>query len=207
MDFRRTYRAAAVAYADLVSRIPADRLDSPGLGDWSLRDLIGHTASSGLREVPSAIATSAAELQVPSAEAYWAFARSAPRDMVEAAMAASTRDARETGKSFGDQPGTAVQDLAGRATAALAEAGDDDVVASAIGGMRLRDWITTRTFELAVHGLDTARAADLPFEVSAEVLADAAAMAARVAATVGDGAPVLRALTGRGALPEGFSII
>ena len=52
MDYRRTFRAAAVSFADLVSRLPADRWDSPGLGDWTLRELVGHTVSSALRQVP-----------------------------------------------------------------------------------------------------------------------------------------------------------
>jgi len=40
-----------------------------------------------------------------------------------------------------------------------------------------------------------------------DVLAEAAALAARVGVEVGDGATVLMALTGRRALPEGFCVL
>jgi hypothetical protein len=81
------------------------------------------------------------------------------------------------------------------------------VVATPIGGMRVRDWLPTRTFELAVHGLDLAAASGLDFPLSPAVLAEAAAMATATAAATGDGAVVLRALTGRTGLPPGFSVV
>jgi hypothetical protein len=73
--------------------------------------------------------------------------------------------------------------------------------------MRVRDWLPTRTFELVVHGLDAAEAAGVAYDLAPEAIAEAAAQAARVAAAVGDGPLVLRALTGRAALPEKFSIV
>jgi hypothetical protein len=68
--------------------------------------------------------------------------------------------------------------------------------------MRVADWLTTRTFELAVPGLDIAAAAGVLASMPDEVLAEAAVLAARVGVEVGDGATVLLALTGRRALPE-----
>jgi hypothetical protein len=78
-----------------------------------------------------------------------------------------------------------------------------------IGGMgiRLRQYLPTRIFELAVHGLDIARAAGVSFSLPNDVLADATALAARTAVTVGDGETVLMALTGRGSLPPSFSVV
>jgi hypothetical protein len=52
-----------------------------------------------------------------------------------------------------------------------------------------------------------ASAAGLPLYLPDEVLADAAALAARVGVEVGEGATVLLALTGRRALPEGFCVL
>jgi hypothetical protein len=76
-----------------------------------------------------------------------------------------------------------------------------------VGGMRVRDWLPTRTLELVVHGMDAAGAAGVPFEPPAAALAETAAVLARVAAAVGDGPAVIRALTGRGTLPAGFSVV
>ena len=205
MDFRRTYRAAAVSYAELVSRLPVD--SDVTFGDWSLRSLVGHTVSSAIRQVPEALAAPPAEIAVDSPEGYWALARSAPASLIQAAKAGSDADALSTGKQLGDDPATAVGELIGRATSALAEAGDDDLVATPVGGMRVRDWLPTRTLELVVHGMDAAGAAGVEFEPPAAAVAETAAVLARVAATVGDGPAVIRALTGRGALPAGFSVV
>jgi hypothetical protein len=39
-----TFNQAADAFSGLVSRIPDDVLRQPGLGEWDVRSLIGHTA-------------------------------------------------------------------------------------------------------------------------------------------------------------------
>ena len=223
MDYRRTFRTAAVSFVDLVSRLPADRWDGPGLGDWTLRDLVGHTASSALRQVPmvlaapaevpavrSAVPAAATRPALPSIaapEGYFAYARTVPADLYATAQQASTRDAHETARLLGDSPATTVGELAARATQALATAGDDDVVPTAAGAMRVRDWIPTRTFELVVHGLDVAQAADVPAGFTDDAVTEATLLATRIATMVGDGPAVLRALTGRAPLPDTFSAV
>ncbi|MFD0524135.1 maleylpyruvate isomerase N-terminal domain-containing protein [Paractinoplanes durhamensis] len=207
MDFRRSYRSAAVTYVDLVSRVPADKWDGPGLGDWTVRELVGHTVSSALRQVPVVLTTPGGEIVVSSAEGYWALARQVPADIYAAAVAASGDDAHATGLVLGDDPADAIRELAGRATQAVATAADDDVVLTAAGGMRVRDWLPTRTFELVVHGIDLAAATGVPHNFSPEAVAEATARAARVAIAVGEGEMLLRALTGRGELPPKFSIV
>jgi uncharacterized protein (TIGR03083 family) len=207
MDFRRTFRSAAIAYAGLVAAVPPDRLDDPGLGEWTLRELLGHTVSSALRQVPEVLASRAPQVDVETPEGYFAFARSAPPEMVAAAHAASTDDARASGEQLGADPADHVSMLIGRATEALSRVKDDDVVISAAGGMRVRDWIPTRTFELVVHGLDASAATGVPFDVPPETVAVSVMLAFRTATAVGDGVPLLRALTGRAPLPAGFSIV
>ncbi|BBH71382.1 hypothetical protein ACTI_80670 [Actinoplanes sp. OR16] len=207
MDYRRTYRSAAIAFADLVSRIPPDRLDGPGLGEWTLRDLLGHTVSSALRQVPQALSQQAPMLVVPAPEAYFAAVHRAPKELLAAARTASTDDARATGKALGDNPADAVSGFVGQATAALAAAGDDDLITTPAGGMRVRDWLPTRTFELTVHATDAAEASGQPISLDPDTLAETAALAARIAAAIGEGQVALRALTGRASLPAGFTVI
>ncbi|WP_433290734.1 maleylpyruvate isomerase N-terminal domain-containing protein [Actinoplanes sp. CA-030573] len=207
MDYRRTFRSAAVSYVDLVSRIPAKRWDLPALGDWTLRDLAGHTVSSALRQVPEVLGTPAEEVAVGTAEGFWAYAKNVPDDILAAYTAASGADAHATGLLLGADPAAVVGELAGRATQALAAAGDDDIVATPIGGMRAREWLRTRTFELVVHGIDTAAAGGVPHGIAPEALAEATTLAARLAVALGDGEALLRALTGRGELPPKYSIV
>jgi Mycothiol maleylpyruvate isomerase N-terminal domain len=207
MSFRDTYLAAADTFADLVVRMPTDGWDEPGLGEWTRRELVGHTASSALRQVPLVLANPAGHQEIVTPEGYWAFARSAPPEHVAAAVMASSVDARKTGDALGDDPADEIWHLVGAAAAALATVGDGDLVETPAGGMRVADWIPTRTFELAVHGMDVAASAGIPFLPPAGVLAECAALAARVAVAVGDGPMLLRALTGRAGLPDHFSVV
>jgi uncharacterized protein (TIGR03083 family) len=207
MSFRDTYLAAADAFADLVVRLPGAGWDTPGLGVWTRRDLVGHTVSSALRQVPPVLANPAGHQEILSPEGYWAFARSVPPEVYAAAVAASADDARKTGANLGSDPADEVRHLVGAAAEALAAAGDDDLVESAAGGMRVADWISTRTFELTVHGMDLAESAGVAFPLPGDVMAESAALAARVAVALGDGPLLIRTLTGRASLPDGFSVV
>jgi uncharacterized protein (TIGR03083 family) len=207
MSFRDTYLAAADAFADLVVRLPGTGWEAPGLGIWTRRDLVGHTVSSALRQVPPVLANPAGHQEILSPEGYWAFARSVPPELYAAAVAASSVDARKTGADLGADPADEVRHLVGAAAAALAMVGDDDLVETAAGGMRVADWISTRTFELTVHGLDLASSAGVAFSLPGDVMAESAALAARVAVALGDGPLLLRTMTGRASLPEGFSVV
>ncbi|WP_123603110.1 maleylpyruvate isomerase N-terminal domain-containing protein [Micromonospora sp. Llam0] len=237
MDYRQTYESAASTFAELIHRVPADRWAAPGLGEWSCADLVGHTVSSALRQVPEVLATAGqtgapatgqapAPATVPpigvdSPEDYWALPRSVPAELLAAAVAASSVDARRTGQLLfargpaadaaaaptADTADAVVDDWVRQATAALAAVADDDVVHTRVGGIRVDVWLPTRTFELVVHGLDVAAATGVSVEFAAPALAETAAQAARVAVAVGDGPLVLQALTGRGSLPPGFSVV
>src|SRR3954471_21738831 len=43
---RATYGLAAASFLDLAARVPIERYAEPGLGNWDLRALIGHTGRS-----------------------------------------------------------------------------------------------------------------------------------------------------------------
>ena len=85
----------------------------------------------------------------------------------------------------------------------------DNPLIEVIGGLgiRLHTYLPTRIFELAVHGMDIARALDIPFTLPVAVLAEALDVATRTAIATGHGETVLLALTGRSALPPSFSVV
>ncbi|MDP9796086.1 uncharacterized protein (TIGR03083 family) [Catenuloplanes nepalensis] len=204
MDNRPLYLGVAATFADLVARVPADRLSGPGLGEWSLRDLIGHTVSAALRPIaPAEAERPAAE----SPEGYAAIIRTAPPEMIAAGQASVDRNARDFGRALGARPETVVREHLDRAAAALDAVGDDHLVVTPIGAMRLGDWLPTRTLELVVHGSDVAQAAGVDVTFDAGAVAESAALAARMAAAIGAGLPLLRALTGREPLPAGFTTV
>ena len=46
MDSLESYLAAAQVFADLVSQVPDQMWESPGLGVWSVPDLVGRTSAA-----------------------------------------------------------------------------------------------------------------------------------------------------------------
>lgn len=209
MTARETYLLAADAFAALVDRLPDDIWEAPALGVWNVRDLVGHVAAAALTHVCTALDQPARAEAIGSAEGYYALAKSIDPAIYQSAADAATKRARSDGEALGDDPAQTVHTLLQQATMKLAMSGDDVLVEihELVGGMRLAAWLPTRTFELAVHSLDIAAATGVPAAVPDVVLADTAALAARIAAATGDGPAVLRALTGRGTLGDGFSVV
>ena len=114
---------------------------------------------------------------------------------------------RAAGEALGDDPAGAVRDLVDRVLPLVA-GNDDPLITTVLGGMRLRQYLPTRTFELVVHGLDIARAAGLPEpDYSAGLLTGVLELVAAAAVHGGRGPELLLALTGRTGLPAGFSVV
>ena len=89
----------------------------------------------------------------------------------------------------------------------LANAGDPLIEVIGGLGIRLHTYLPTRTFELAVHGLDIADAVNIPHVLPPDVLDEAVVLATRTAVATGHGETVLLALTGRTTLPPSFSVV
>jgi uncharacterized protein (TIGR03083 family) len=197
------FASAATAFAELVRDIPATKWDGPGLGEWDLRSLVGHTSRS-LITVSTYLQTTAEREDIAGAVEYYVYAREFANN---AGTEAIVERGRQAGRDLGDDPAAAVDHLLAGALDDLSGAGDPLITVIGGVGMRLSGYLPTRTFELAVHGLDIARATGLTFAPPEEVLADAAALAARIGVAFGQGETVLSALTGRAALPEAFSVV
>ena len=102
-----------------------------------------------------------------------------------------------------------------------------ELLTTIAGGMRLADYLPTRTFELVVHTADLATAIGLPAETSvgapgevpggapsdapgvvpAAAARQALDLVAELAVADGRAVPLLLAATGRTALPAGFSVL
>ncbi|MDF2746971.1 MAG: hypothetical protein K0S98_1256 [Propionibacteriaceae bacterium] len=198
-DPRDTFAEAAEAFVELVRAVPPDAWDGPGLGEWDLRSLVGHTSRS-LITVETYLGQPANREDVVSAAAYYA----AISTVDPAAVAGRGRDA---GRALGDDPVAAIQSLVTRVLGVVDRA-ENPLITSAAGGVRLRTYLPTRTFELVVHGLDIAAAANLPApDYGYTVLSEVAEVAARAAVLQGRGLELIRALTSRAPLPDGFSVV
>ena len=198
-----TFASAARSFAALVHRIPADAWDGPGLGEWDLRALVGHTSRS-LITVSTYMQTTAEREDVATPHGYYAMVNPVALGIDPAAV---VERGRQAGRDLGDDPAAAVDGLVERVFRDLE--GADNPLIEVIGGrgIRLFTYLPTRTFELAVHSLDIAGAVGISLELPDNVLADALALAGEIAAAAGHGQTVLLALTGRRALPPSFSAV
>ncbi|MFC7492800.1 MULTISPECIES: maleylpyruvate isomerase N-terminal domain-containing protein [unclassified Nocardioides] len=201
---RATYAEASTAFLDLAAEVPLDRYAGPGLGNWDLRALIGHTGRS-LVTVAAYLSTRAERIDAEDAADYFV--------VVSRLAHGTTRDAIhrrgvEAGVLLGEDPIAALRASRDEAELALdLLEGEDVVVETAGGGMRVSDYLPTRTFELTVHCLDIARATGLEFTPPTEALADTLALASASALRQGHGVDVILALTGRQPLPDGASVV
>jgi uncharacterized protein (TIGR03083 family) len=198
-----TFGSAAESFAALVREIPPGAWGQPGLGAWDVRSLVGHTSRS-LITVRDYLQTTAERVDIATPEEYYVRVTASALGIDAAAV---EERGRQAGRELGDDPAAAVDALVSEVMSAVTAA--DDPVITVIGGLgvRLHTYLPTRTFELAVHGMDIAKATGIPFQLPAEVLTEALDVATRTAVLTGHGASVLLALTGREALPPGFSMV
>lgn len=198
-----TFASAATSFTGLVRTIPESAWDGTGLGEWDLRALVGHTSRS-LSTVSTYLGNPAAHEDVTSAAGYYAMVR---EYVSNASAGAVLERGRQAGRDLGEDPVATIEGMLEQVLEDVA--GVDDPLIQVIGGLgiRLSNYLPTRVFELAVHGLDIARAAGVDLVLSDEVLAEATVLAARISVDLGIAAPVLLALTGREALPSSFSVV
>jgi uncharacterized protein (TIGR03083 family) len=201
-EWDTTRRAFADAATWFVATVPqvGDRWTEPGLGEWDIRALVGHTSRS-LLTVESYLGVPAQAVDVDSPVAYYLATRAV------AAGPAVAQRGRDAGRALGADPATAVAEIAARVLPLLDDTDGSELVTTIAGGMRLADYLPTRTFELVVHTLDLTAALGLPAEPPPAAAALALALVSGVAVADGRAAPLLLAATGRTGLPAGFSVL
>jgi uncharacterized protein (TIGR03083 family) len=198
-EWRAALASAAAWFAE-VTPYAVDRLDEPGLGEWTVRDLVGHTSRSLITIDEYLTDDAALEVDLPTAASYFA----AVHDVDHAAVAERGRAA---GAALGDDPVAFVAELVRRVPPRVAAAPDDARVRSPFGTMLVAEYAVTRTFELTVHTCDLLRALARPGRPPADAARSALRLLADVTAQGDRAADVLLALTGRTALPEGFTAL
>ena len=199
MDSRTAFADAAGWFVRTAALV-GDRWDRPGLGEWDVRALTGHTSRS-LVTVETYLARPAPAAEIASPAGYFRATRAA------AAHAAVAARGRAAGAALGSDPATAAAQIAARVLALIDTQDGTELVTTIAGGMRLGDYLPTRTFELAVHTADLATALGVPPDVPPTAAAQALAIVTDLAVTDGLAGPLLLAATGRPGLPAGFSVL
>lgn len=195
------FRAAATAFIDLVARIDRATWTEPALGVWDVRDLIGHT-SRAISMVEHYLSLPAPAIaNIPHAETYYLRVFNGFTD-----HSAVAERGIATGRELGDDAVDVIAASLDRAHVLIAKQPEHRLVAIGELAITLPEYLRTRVFELVVHGYDLAAATGQEFLIDPGAVARCASLAAGVAAERGQGREVMFALTGRTALPEGYSI-
>lgn len=198
-ESRRAFTDAARWFVRTAALV-GGRWDRPGLGEWDVRALVGHTTRS-LLTVEAYVARPATVVEVASAAEYF---RVTSATAADPAVAARGRDA---GNALGADPAAGVVEIAARVLPLIDTHDGSELVTTIAGGMRLGDYLPTRTFELAVHTADLAVALGLPPDVPSTAAEEALRIVVDLAVADGLAGPLLLFATGRPALRAGFSVL
>ena len=213
---RQLFATTAAWFVEVVDALPTPADDpalwtTPALGVWDVRALVGHT-NRALLTVAAYLSAKAPppdeSHDVGDAVGYLratAGSVADPDDVAARGVAA--------GAALGPEPATAVALARDRALAAVDTAGREARI-TVVGGLRLPvdEYLRTRVLELVVHGDDLVRAVAgaghvVDVAVPVEAVRASSLLLAEAAVRRGDGPLLLRALSGRGALPAGYSAL
>lgn len=184
---REAFNQAATFFGDTVSHITPDQWEAPGLGVWNVRDLVGHTARAMLT-VEQYATVGAGKAVIGTSD-----------DVAERG--------REAGRALGHDPASAVQEIARRVVALVASLPDDHPIETPYGKPVLATYLRSRVTELTIHTMDLADAVGLSVEPPGESMRVTLYMLIDLARRGGVVKDVAFALTGRGTLPDGFSLL
>lgn len=177
------------------------RWQEDGLGEWSVRDLVGHT-SRALLTVEAYLDQGASTVEVGSPVEYFRFVLAAAGDPTSVAQRG-----RDAGVRLGEDPVSAVEAIAERVLLRVRCADQNTPVSTPVGGMHLAGYLPTRTFELTVHTCDLAAALGQPLDVPPVAAAASLTLLGGLAAEAGLAGSLLLAGTGRRNLPDGYTVL
>ena len=198
---RQAFKESTKFFLHTLSQAPGEAWASPGLGEWTLRDLVGHTSRSFVT-LETYAGKPGASVDQNAAVDYFLAVRGTLADPASVAQRG-----REAGQELGEHPIAWVEAAAERVSALLEGLPDDAILSTPVGGMRLIDYLPTRIFELTVHTLDVAKAIKLAVQPPPAPLLVTLHLLADLAVATGAGPDLALAVTGRLSLPEGFSVL
>lgn len=189
-EVRAWFELASSGFSHLVRAMPEDRLGAPGLGSWTVRDLLGHTTRAYLT-IESYRAATGEGPWIASAAEYFGTARAATDATAIAARGVTA------GGELGERAAEAALAIARRVDGIVAASSGAEIVVTPFGRMWLRDYLATRAFELTVHTADLARSLGLDLPAGTRAASTYALRLCAELATEANAADALALLTGR----------
>jgi|307.fasta_scaffold72859_2 uncharacterized protein (TIGR03083 family) len=183
------YRDASRFLVEAVRAVPDSGWDAPGLGDWNVRELVGH-ANRGHTTVADYLVRP--QQPEPPGSTYFS----------DEAIAARGREAV---RALGADPASAVAAASTAVVELIEQSPPDAKIGSPAGTMTLAQFLPSRTAELTIHALDIVRAIGADLSAPPTALRESLVYVAQRAARK-SGQDVLLALSGRAPLPAGYSV-
>ena len=186
---REAYLEAVDFFLAAVDQIPQDKWDQHGLGDWTIRDLVGHTNRSLLL-----------------VEEYSSARNAMPQPQGYADPAAVAQRGREAGQALGGHPAQTVHQTADRVLPKLQALADNHPMVTPFGALTLTEYLSSRTVELTIHSFDISNALGIEVAPPSKALTETLASLAKRALRQNKGKILALAITGRAQLPPSFSL-
>jgi hypothetical protein len=194
---RAAFEDAAATLLTTIERVEPHQWDLPGLGVWNVRELTAHTLRAFTTIERYLSAEPSSDRLIVDAAEYYRVVLSDPN-----AHTAVAERGRDAGARLADPVGES-EATAQRVLALVASTADDDVVETLVGKMMFIEYLATRAAELALHSLDLQRATGQPMTLSPATSSMVVGLMAELAEPIG----LLSALTGRGTLPDDYSVL
>ncbi len=183
------FGAASQFFVAVVGSVPEMAWDAPGLGTWSLLELVGHANRAHTTIEEYLLRPRPPE---PPGSSYF------NDEAVE-------QRGRQAVAALGNDPHSAAAAASKRTISLIAETADDATISGPAGTMPLVSYLPTRIAELTIHGLDIMRVTGNELPVPAEALLASLRSVSDLVVRRGKGTVALLALSGRSPLPPGFS--
>ena len=200
-EIRETYLEAGDYFVSVVDSIEIDLFDAPALGEWCVRDLVGHTYRSFTTVLSySAVPSNKVDFERPVDY----FLRLLSSDVNHGHIAERGRAA---GLEIIEDPKMMVRGFAMYVKNKLEELSDDHIMGTLTGGMRLIDYLPTRTFELIIHTMDLIKALGVESSPPRRGMETTLQMIGQLAVNRGYAQDLILSSTGRDGLARGFTVL
>jgi hypothetical protein len=187
---RSAFAESAAWFDVVVSDIGPNDWKRPGLGSWTVHELVGHTSHNYTYVLDLTVHGQLTDRRV-GPFAFWDAVLAGPNDELHATIAGA---ARAGSASLGDDPASAIHDLTHRTLSLVEGSPDGAVVRFATGKLALIDYLPSRIVEFVCHGIDLCEAIDRP---TSDVPRTAVALTAELLAGYADPLAIVKVLVGR----------
>jgi uncharacterized protein (TIGR03083 family) len=200
---RRAFTEGTELVVGLAELVADPQWSSPAVGQWTVRELFVHAARAGSTII--AYAGEPSERSLFSAAEYYVAVLE--REGIHEAVVERARvQAAELDEPIPEY----LRRIFAEAEQTLQRTPAGQVMGTLAGGITLEDYLPTRIVELVVHGIDLADALgvepDVPAAAMRVTLETLAELAVCRPGTL-DPVDVVKAMTGRGTLPEGTNLL